>query len=236
MKKTAPLELTLKQKRILVIIITCVYIIFCALVFVYVGKPFVTMLDEPGKFQDWIAQRGTLGPVIFFLMVALQVFVAVIPGEPFEIAAGYAFGGFWGTVICMAAIALGEVIVFCMIKKFGVRALELFVQPSKIDAMKNSRLASQPFGLMFLVFFIPGTPKDILTYFAGLTSMKLPQFIFMATIARFPSIVTSTVGGSALGNGNFKFAIIVFAVTAIVSIAGVIIYSRIKKSIETRKD
>jgi uncharacterized membrane protein YdjX (TVP38/TMEM64 family) len=82
---------------------------------------------------------------------------------------------------------------------------------------------------------IPGTPKDLLSYFVGLTEMKLSEWLIITTIARIPSVATSTIGGNALGEGNYITAITVFAITAVVSILGILIYNYITKKRENKK-
>ena len=83
---------------------------------------------------------------------------------------------------------------------------------------------------MFLIFFIPGTPKDILSYFVGLSKMQLSQWLFISTLAKVPSIVTSTVAGSLVGDANYSVAGIVFCVTAVISIAGMYFYNSITEN------
>lgn len=227
--------MSLTKKRILACAMTAVYIALCAVIFIYIGKPFIAMLDEPGQFQEWIASKGAVGPLVFFAMTILQVFVAVIPGEPLEIAAGYTFGWLGGTLLCIIGIAVGQAVVFMLIKKFGTRALELFISREKFNSVKFIRNATSSFGLLFILFLIPGTPKDILAYCAGLTDIDLKSFMIISTVARLPSVVTSTIGGSALSDGNYLFAVIVFAATTAVSICGLMIYSKVKKKIEARK-
>lgn len=226
--------MSVKQKRIIAALITALYLAVLALIFIYIGKPFVSMLDDPGRFKEWIASHGAWGPIIFTLMTALQVFAAIIPGEPFEIAAGYAFGWFKGTALAILGIALGQTIVFFIIRKFGRRALELFIPESKLDSVRFMQNTDNVFRLIFILFFIPGTPKDILTYFCGLCRISYSSFIITTMVARLPSIISSTVGGSAVSDGNYLFAGIVFGVTALVSIAGMIIYSCIKKKLAAR--
>lgn len=226
--------MTLTHKRILACAFALLYLGCCALIFLYIGKPFLAMLDEPGRFQDWVASHGAWGYVIFFLMTILQVFVAVIPGEPLEIAAGYTFGWLGGTIICVLGIAVGQAIVFLLIKKYGKSALELFITGEKLNSVRFIRQAGNSFRLLFILFFIPGTPKDILTYCAGLMPVDLKSFLIITTVARLPSVVTSTVGGSALSDGNILFAGIVFVVTAAVSIGGLVLYSKLKKKSERK--
>lgn len=227
--------MTLTQKRILACVTAVIYLGICAVIFLYIGKPFIAMLDEPGEFREWIASKGIVGPIVFFLMTILQVFVAAMPGEPLEIASGYTFGWLGGTLLCVIGIAIGQAVVFMLIKKFGTRALELFIPREKFNSVKFLKNSGKSRRLLFLLFFIPGTPKDILTYCAGLTDIDLRSFLTITTVARLPSVVTSTIGGSALSEGNYVFAIIVFAVTAVVSIGGLAAYSKIKKKLEVRK-
>ena len=227
--------LTLNQKRTVACLLTVVYIGLLILLFVYVGKPFISMLNDKGMFKEWVASHGIWGYIIFVLMTILQVFAAIIPGEPFEIAAGYAFGWFGGTILALIGIALGQTIVFFIIRKFGRRALDLFIPQSKIESIKFFSDTGNMFRMMFILFFIPGTPKDILTYCAGLSKIDYVSFILITMIARIPSIVSSTVSGDALSSGNYVFAAVIIAVSAIISVGGMIIYSKIKKSIEREK-
>ena len=74
---------------------------------------------------------------------------------------------------------------------------------------------------------LPGTPKDLLCYFAGLTDIRFPVWLVICSLGRIPSLVTSTVGGDALGTGHYWFAGVVFAATLAVSSLGLLLYRRI---------
>ncbi len=225
-------SMTLRQRRILACVITLAYVGLLVLLFFYVGEPFIKMLDNPGEFKDWVAAHGIWGPVIFVLMTALQVFAAIIPGEPFEIAAGYAFGCLWGSLLTLIGIGLGQAIVFFIVRRYGKRALDLFIPRSKIDSVKFLGDSGNVTRMLFILFFIPGTPKDIMTYVSGLLRIDFSSFIVITMIARLSSVISSTVGGSALSEGNYTFALIVLGITAVVSVMGMLLYSKIKKSIE----
>lgn len=228
-------HLTLNQKRAIACVITIAYIAVLVLLFIYIGKPFVKLLDNPGQFKDWVQSHGIWGYVVYVLMTALQVFAAIIPGEPFEIAAGYAFGWFGGTLLAMLGIALGQAIVFGIIRKFGRRALDLFIPQSKVESIKFFRDTGNMFRMVFLLFFIPGTPKDLLTYCVALTKIDFVSFITITMIARMPSILSSTLSGDALSSGNYLFAGIIIGVSAVVAVVGMVIYSKKKKSLDTKK-
>ena len=182
------------------------------------------MIGDPEEFRAWVDSQTLFGRLVFIGMVILQVVVAVIPGEPMEIGAGYAFGAVEGSLLCLIGMALGSTLIFLFTKKTGRKNGGGFYLPGKtsIPEIPAKYGTAQP--CYFLVFLIPGTPKDILTYFAGLTPIRLRTFLLLTSVARVPSIVSSTVGGNALGTQNYDFAVIVFLVTAVISAAGALIY------------
>ena len=195
--------------------------------FYYVGNPLIKYISEPEKFQAWVDSHGIMGRVLFIAAMTLQIVVAIIPGEPFEIAAGYAFGFWEGTLLCEIAILLGSAVVFIFVKNFGVKALQLFFPLEKINSLKFIRNSDKFRKIVFAVMLIPGTPKDLLTYAAGLTPLQLKEWLVLTCLARIPSVVTSTIGGHALGGAEYLTAIIVFAVTAAVSLLGLYVFNKI---------
>ncbi len=221
-----------KQKKILYGICIALFFLLMVAICWFAGKPLVKFASEPEKFRSWLDSLGIWGRVVFVGIIILQVFIAFIPGEPFEIGAGYAFGPIEGTLLCLVGALIGSFIVFSFVRRFGVQAVEVFFSREKIESVKFLKDAKRRDLLIFIVFFIPGTPKDLLTYFAGLTGIKLSKFLLLSTIARLPSVITSAVGGDAIGVKNYVFAIIVFAVTAILSAVGIWIYIRISKKHE----
>ena len=162
-------------------------------------------------------------------MVVLQVIVAIIPGEPIEIGAGYAFGAFEGTLLCIIGAMIGTTIIFLFTRYFGIKVVDCFYPREKILSMKFFRNSKRLHLLVFILFFIPGTPKDIMTYVLGLTNMKLSACLLITSIARIPSVITSTIGGNALGIQDYQFAIIVFIFTIVVSVTGILIYRHMSK-------
>ncbi len=107
--------------------------------------------------------------------------------------------------------------------------VELFVPIEKINSLKLLQNKKRFFILFFVIYALPGTPKDILTYFAPISKIKTSQWLFICTVGRIPSLITSTVGGDALGLSNYTLAIIVFVVTLTLSIIGILIYNKFTK-------
>jgi len=226
-EKMSKFKLTKQHQKFVGLLSIIVFLVFMSLVCYFIGKPMIKLASSPDIFRDWIDSKGFSGKLIFIGMVALQVVFAIIPGEPLEIGAGYAFGAIEGTILCIVGALAGSVIVFAFVRTFGVRLVEIFYPIDKINNLKLMSNQKRFYTVIFLIYLIPGTPKDMIVYFLGLTKINPAFFLFTVSIARLPSIVTSTIGGNALGLKNYITAIIVFAITLAVSIVGYLIYNRI---------
>lgn len=229
-------HLTKKQKRRFGILTFCILLLFSGAVITWVGVPMLRLLEDPEAFRTQVNELGIAGRLLFLAMSVFQVVFAVVPGEPFEVGAGYAFGAIEGTLLCILSTTLGGVLVFLLVKRFGIRFVEIFFPIEKIRSLWFLRTEKRRNRITFLVFLIPGTPKDLLCYFVGLTDMKLGTWVLISSIARLPSIVTSTVGGDALGTRRYWQAILVLAVTALISGLGILLYQRIIKPRRTKKE
>ena len=221
-------ELTPKQQKALGFAALAVAVVVLALILWFVGVPLVRFASRPEQFRAWVDAHGFGGRLAYMGMVILQVVIAIIPGEPFEIAAGYAFGAVEGTLQCLIASALGSVCVFLLVRRFGPRLAEIFFSPEKLRSVRFLQATPKRDLLFLVIFMLPGTPKDLLSYFAGLTNMRFPVWLVICSLGRIPSIVTSTIGGNALGTKNYWGAVAVFAITLAVSAAGLLIYDRLR--------
>lgn len=229
MKEIKESRLTLKQKRIFTVISLILALIFSGVIAILVGKPMIEFVKEPDLFREFVKSYGLVSDIVFILMVVFQMIIAIIPGEPFEIAAGYAFGYIRGSIDCLIAFAVGGLIILLAVRKFGVKIVEVFFPIEKIRELKFLQNPKRLNVMTFVVFLIPGTPKDLLSYFIGLTDMKITVWLFITTVARIPSLITSILTGSALGNKKYEVAVIVLIITLAVSGVGLIIYNVIKK-------
>lgn len=222
-------KIKVERKKVLGLIAFILFLAFMFFTTWFIGKPMIRFVEDPKLFQNWVDTYGIWGRLLFIGMVVLQVIIALIPGEPLEFGAGYAFGAVEGTILATLGIIIGSVIVFALVKRFGMSFVEIFFseeQLSKIKFLKKSRKRDV---LLFLLFVLPGTPKDILTYFLGLTDIKLSTLIFISVVGRFPSVVTSAISGGALGRESYILAIVVFVLTLILSAIGLLIYNKICK-------
>ncbi len=221
--------MTEKHKKIISIVAVLIFIGFMVLVTVVVGRPLIQMANDPQAFENWIDSIGFLGKAAFVGIVVLQVLVAFIPGEPIELAAGYIFGFWEGSLLTMLGFLLGSCLVFLLVRKLGVKLVEVFFSKEKIDEiqfLKNPKKTKVLFGILMV---IPGTPKDMLSYFAGLTKLTLSEWLLIVIVGRIPSLVTSTLTGAAAGEENYLLSTIMLVVTLLISVMGFVYYRHICK-------
>ncbi|MBE7021027.1 MAG: TVP38/TMEM64 family protein [Ruminococcaceae bacterium] len=225
-----------KNKKILSVFLLTAMLMFIALLCISFKDELYSVVKNPEGFREWVDNKGMYARIIYILMVIFQVIVAIIPGEPFELAAGYAFGAVEGTVLSLLAITLGSVLVFLLVRNFGMKLVKLFFNEEKINSLQFLKTSKKKLIIIFLIMLVPGTPKDLVCYYAGLTDMKLYEWLYISFFARIPSVLTSTLSGNLLGTQSYLGAVILMAATAVLCIGGMLIYYRITEKKENGND
>lgn len=171
------------------------------------------------EFKNRVSNMGAMGYLVLFGLQFAQMFLAILPGEPIEVLAGMYYGTFGGLIFIFVSVFIISTIIFFAVKKYGKKFVYGFCSKDKIEKIENSKLFQNPKKIewiMLILFLMPGTPKDLLIYIAGLLPVKPLRFILISTFARFPSVISSTLVGSSLLKGNWKFSIFIYVVTFIV--------------------
>ena len=209
------------------------YILMILVIALFVGLivylfPVIRNLSTPEgqmDFKNHVANMGVLGYLALFGLQFAQIFLIILPGEPIEILAGMCYGGTGGLIFITISVFIITSIVFFAVRKFGRKFVYSFCSKERIEKIENSKLFKNPKKIewiMLILFLIPGTPKDLLVYIAGLLPLKPLRFILISTFARIPSVISSTFAGSNLVSGNWKFSIIIYVVTFL--LVGIAIY------------
>jgi uncharacterized membrane protein YdjX (TVP38/TMEM64 family) len=218
-----------RNKKIISAGAILIFVALSIIILSLVGKPMIAFVSELPQYREWVDNNGLVSRLAFVGMMTLQIIVAFIPGEPLEIAAGYAFGFWEGSLLCLIGAVIGSAVVFLFVRHVGMRAVEVFVSREKIQSLKFLKNSTKLNSVVFLLFLIPGTPKDIMTYFIGMTKMKFSTWLLITGIARIPSVITSTMCGDALGLEQYTIAIWVFGLTAVISLMGLLFYKKISR-------
>ena len=191
----------------------------------------VALASESGRDQlvDFIRSKEIFGVFIFVLIQVIQVVVFIIPGEFIEVVAGMIYGPIWGYVLCQIGMIIAIIIIFYSVKFLGYDFIVSLIGEKKFneyDFLKNNKKVS---GLVAVLYLIPGTPKDALTYFIPFTNITLFKFIVISSIARFPSVISSTLAGSSFQRGEYKETILIFIIIGIFSLIGIVVHKLLFK-------
>lgn len=211
-----------KQNRILLLWIA-VGLVLMTVLSIWL-LPWVLSLQEAESrlaLQEQVARFGGWGWAFMLLLQILQIIVAVIPGEPIEIIMGLLYGSVGGFLTCELGVLIGSFLVFFVVRRLGTPLVRSMFGEDKLNSFSFLQDTRRLETITFILFFIPGTPKDILTYVAGLTTISPVRFLLIASVARIPSIFSSTFGGASIAGGNLWLAVGVFVVVGVVSLVGI---------------
>ena len=217
-------------KRLLMIIVLAL----CIGLIVYLFPVIKNLSTPEGQldFKNHVANLGALGYLALFGLQFAQIFLIILPGEPIEILAGMCYGGIGGLIFITVSVFIITTIVFLAVRKFGRKFVYSFCSEERIEKIENSKLFKNPKKIewiMLILFLIPGTPKDLLVYIAGLLPLKPLRFILISTFARLPSVISSTFAGSNLVAGNWKFSLIIYAATFVIVGIAIFIINKFDK-------
>jgi len=223
-----------KEMKFLKLVLLFLFIFLMIFLTIKLFPLFKNLGNVEGRinFKNKINDMGILGPLVIIGLIFIQLLVAFLPGEPLEILAGMCYGTWGGMLLIFVGVLLGSMIIFFSVKKFGKDFIETFFEEKSIQKLENNKLMKNTNKLefiFFILFFLPGTPKDLFTYIGGLMPIRTSRFILISTFARFPSIITSTFAGSNIIEGNIELTIITFIVTLIISLLGIFIFHQLEK-------
>ena len=211
----------MKKKRVLILGVLFVLLVAGLTVFLF---PYVQKLRDPEVqllVETWVRKVGVLGWLAMFGVQMLQVVIAFIPGEPVELIAGALYGAAGGLALCTLGCVTASALIFLLSKRLGKSVLDSLFGAEKVKDWKWLYDSQRMELVTFILFLIPGTPKDMLTYVVGVTNMRVGKFLLISSLARIPSVLSSTMIGSSLRQGNWVLTLVVFIITAVVGVVGI---------------
>ncbi|HTY08601.1 MAG TPA: TVP38/TMEM64 family protein [Candidatus Edwardsbacteria bacterium] len=194
---------------------------------VFYAPAITRLVSNSGKLREYLLSYGPWSVAVFMALQVLQVVVAAIPGEVTQLAGGYLYGTAAGAAYSLIGIMLGSVIVFFTIRFLGYPVLQAFMPKKsleKFDFLVNNPKAELA---MFVLFAIPGIPKDVLTYIAGLTPIRKTRFLIIATVGRLPGILFSSYIGAHMEQRHYTQVIVASGLVAALFVAGILLRGRI---------
>ena len=211
----------IKKAKIFRIILVVIVLAIIIGMIIYLFPLFQNLSTDEGKqeFKEKIQSSGFLGLLMIFGLQFAQIFLIIIPGEPLEVLAGMCYGTIGGTIFITVSAFIISSLIFFAVRKFGRKFVYSFCSKESVEKIENSKLFKNVDKLewiMIILFLIPGTPKDLLVYIAGLLPIKPLRFILISTFARFPSVISSTIAGANIIDGKFHMIFVSYLVTFLV--------------------
>lgn len=206
-------------------------------IFVMLVYPLVKSFNDAAQaeFRHYVDNMGVFGFAAIFAMQVLQVVVAVIPGAIVQFAAGYMYSPWLGLAICLAGVYTGQVIVFRLVRRFGHNLVEAVSDGEKLKKWSFIRNEKKLELIAFILFVIPGTPKDLFCYIFPLTAIEEKRFMIISVIGRIPAIITSIYAADYIYDGDYIKAGIIWGIVMLVSGGAIIAGSLIMKRHKSRK-
>lgn len=206
------------------------FVLIIALLVIF-RKNLWEIFSSPEQLRDWVSARGIAAPLLFIGLQILQVVIFVIPGEVPQIAAGYLFGFWLGALYTVIGIAAGSAVNFRLARWLGVPFVRRLFRKESIEKVNRISTTSHAQIGFFLLFLIPGIPKDVLCYVAGLSPMGFLYFMAVSSIGRLPGIVGSTYIGSAAAERRWIVVIGLSAAALLLFLGGFFFKERISDMI-----
>lgn len=238
------LKILLKEYKIQ-IVITLFGALFIFGGYLYYKKYFYLMRD-PRQLKELIMGYGEYSILVLIGIQILQVIIFFIPGGFVQVAGGYIYGTFVATLISIIGTVIGSTVIFMVANRLGKPFIEKIVSEKDMrffdrilhighDEPEDHRRKNRSLAIIFLLYLIPGIPKDVLGYVCGITDIKLRDFIIYSTVARIPGVVISSYFGAGMFKGNKIILIIIAVVMAAVFILGVLKGEKIIRGIIKKK-
>lgn len=170
----------------------------------------VHFISDPEKIRALVLSYGHYSVLAFVALQILQIIIFFIPGEVVQFAGGYIFGPYLSFLLCIIGVIIGSAVTFSISRKFGKPLLEKIVHKDslwiikKLEAAKHHReekhpnRKKHPKTIIFILYMIPGIPKDILGYISGIADISLKDFLIVSTVGRAPALFMSCFFGDKL--------------------------------------
>lgn len=169
----------------------------------FFNKDLLTMFNSLDSVNQYLDQYKTASVFVYIGLQALQILISVIPGQPLNFAAGYAYTFGFGYLYSIIGAAIGTILAFYLAKFLGRDALHLMFGEKKIAKFIHKLNSKRGFIIVFVLYLIPGLPKDLLSYAAGVSEMRLKSFLIISLVGRSPGMMFSIMVGSMFNNESY---------------------------------
>lgn len=172
--------------------------------------------DAASRLLEYLLANKHIAALLIVVIQMIQVVICFLPGQPVQFAASYMFGVAGGFALSIAGAVIGTVISFYLARFLGRDAMHFLFGEEKVRDYKQKLDSGRGLLLAFLIYLIPGIPKDLVSYVAGISDMRFRPFLIVATLGRSPGMLGSLLLGHFFGKQDYRAMIIIAVIVAVI--------------------
>lgn len=204
---------------------------FAVLIILIIGVPvylyffqrdLISQFSDIDSVRKIINDNSAASVPLYILFQILQIVICVIPGQWLQFAAGIAWGFWRGYLISLLGAFLGSTITYYLARYLGADALQILFGKDKIDHYTAKLNSKAGLAVVFLIYLVPGLPKDLCNYAAGISKVKLSSFLLVSLVGRSPGMIASILIGKQLSAGSYHIAVIIGIIACALFLLGII--------------
>lgn len=225
-RKVKIFNIVFKFALLLIILIGIpTYIYFC-------HHEVIDQMSSLENVEEVLSEYKGYSMLIYVVAQAIQIIICIIPGQWLQFAAGYTFGFWQGLLLSWVGAIIGSFISYYLAKLLGQGILYLLFDEDKMESFIERLNSKKAIVAVFVIYLIPGLPKDMCSYAAGISNIKLKAFLLISTIGRTPGMIGSLIIGYQIEVGSYTSAIVIGAVAVVLCILGAIFHKKITDALD----
>jgi uncharacterized membrane protein YdjX (TVP38/TMEM64 family) len=212
---------------LLIVIVVCV-----PLYIWFFHQDLIQQFSDIDDIKSFFDLYKTQSIFVYLGLQMLQIIISLIPGQALQFVAGLLYGFWAGFLLSLIGAVAGTTVTYYLAQFLGRDALHVLFGKRHIEDYLNKINSKKGYILVFLIYLIPGVPKDLCSYAAGLSNMKLKVFLIISTVGRSPGMMGSLLIGKGIGEGDYTTVIIIGVIAVVLFIFGVIYHSRLSNILD----
>lgn len=215
------------------------------LIFILIGIPMLLYIVSNGNLfnKNYLSNimrnfknNKFLEIFILILFQILQIIICILPGQPIQLYASYNNGILGGFLISIIGAVIGTFITYNIANLLGKDAIKSIFNETKVEKYMKKLSHDKVYTIIFIIYLIPGFPKDLISYLAGISEIKIKPFLILSTIGRMPGLLGSLLVGSFLAKKNYIGIMILSIIVAIIFLISYLKKDAIMKLVTENKN
>lgn len=206
-----------KYKSYIALGIISIFLVYCA----YEYSKYFYILRDPDRLKEVMLSYGKYSILAFVMLQVIQVIAFFIPGEIVQIAGGYIYGTLPGSLLSIVGITIGSIAGYGISNYYGKPLVNKIISKKNMKFFQRVLNVGSINYVVFLLYLIPGIPKDVLSYICGVSSINFKNFFIYSTLGRLPGIFISAYFGAKIDSNSTNILIIIAISMTILFVLGV---------------